>query len=436
MNILPRRISKVSFLKTSPDNKYGFYIESTNHNLLLLGTPKENCNVDTFHDLIEKYAYASALLYFSENFDLVDNKIDINKLNEDINVLLHSRCKVVNEKAPLMTKINNYPIYEGVNYVLRGEGDAKIKESFNLNEDINIEDIDLDFIRKYINDSEAVDSIIKDFVACPKCKNVYEQDALKTSYEDYPDDYNGNINNDPISYTCPYCGYTSRKEETFSDAWIDDLRDAPNIDEYISGAKEFIDSQDLEEDVGTQASDIASKIDYTFQSAPTSLNKKKKYEAVEIKELDESTYINLTGFIKDIDGFYKRGNYVLVKESATDKLKVINKNKLNEEIVQDTLKVSSFIPDYIDKKINQKYPDRYKVNSGRLPGEDIYGVVIEDTLRNRQGDLIEVNEYINSLMDYLKLDKTDYEIDFKGNKLIIAIYNDKQINSTDSQFQK
>ena len=61
-----------------------------------------------------------------------------------------------------------------------------------------------------------------------------------------------------------------------------------------------LDTFSLEEEAGTQASDIASKVDYSFQSTPTT-KKWRKYWPVEIKELDESTYLNLTGFIKDVD---------------------------------------------------------------------------------------------------------------------------------------
>ena len=476
MKIVPKNISKAAYAHTFND-LHMIYLESVNSdkNVLLIGKAKKSAEPDVLKDLLlEKYAYASALLYFTENFN-IEGEINLKDLSEDINTMLHSRCKVVNEKAPLLTKIKNYPIYEGTNYILRGEGERKIKESFNLKEDVNIDDITLDYIK-----NNEYDDIIKDFIVCPKCKNIYEDEALIPDYRDYPDDYNGPIDNDPISYTCPYCGYHSTTEDSFSSAWIQDLEDAPNADEYVPGLRQYIDGLNESEDLsnksieelhkeldrliaknatdselndflekasmnerisnkeytelvnkaqdtrridedGTQAADIASKVDYSFQSAPTMINK--KYKPVEIKELDENTYLNLNGFIKDIDGFYKRGNYVLVKESATGNLKVIHKNKINEDIAQTQARGYDVIVKYIEKKLNEKFPDRFKVKSGKV--DDAYGIVITDNNNHSAGDLIDVTDFINSIMDYLGYDKSDYEIDYKRNNLIMAIYNDK-----------
>ena len=40
-------------------------------------------------------------------------------------------------------------------------------------------------------------------------------------------------------------------------------------------------------------------------------------------------------------------------------------------------------------------------------------------------------DFINSLMEYLKYDKRDYEIDYRKNNLIMAIYNQKKLYSND-----
>ena len=421
MKILPKRIDEcsivdVNYLNSEDKNLYGLYIVSKYKNSLILGKPKMNENVSILSDLLNKNAYATGLLYFVENFDL-SNDINKNDLLKDINVLLHSRCEVVNEKAPLLTKIGNYPIYEGENYILRGEGENKIKETFDLKEDLNMDDITLDFLKNTDKDER-----IRDYVVCPKCKNVFEDDDIVIDYPNIPDDYNGPVDDKPSGYSCPLCGYYTTDEENFTNAYIEDLADAPNVDEYVSGYSDYLKS--LEED-GTQAADIASKVDYSFQSAPTPAEPKKKYKPVEINELDENTYINLTGFIKDVDGYYKRGNYVLVKESDTNKLKVINKNKLNEvsePIYQ--VKGSDGIVKYLDKKLNEKFPGRFEIKSG--PVDDAFGLVIKDNNNHDAGDLIDVTDYINALMNYLGYDKTDYEIDYKRNNLIMAIYNDKQ----------
>ena len=491
MKILPKRIDEcsifdVNYLNSEDKNLYGLYIASKYKNSLILGKPKMNENVSILSDLLNKNAYATGLLYFVENFDL-SNDINKNDLLKDINVLLHSRCEVVNEKAPLLTKIGNYPIYEGENYILRGEGENKIKETFDLKEDLNMDDITLDFLKNTDKDER-----IRDYVVCPKCKNVFEDDDIVINYPNIPDDYNGPVDDKPDGYSCPLCGYYTTDEENFTNAYIEDLADAPNVDEYVPGYSDYLKSLDeddkplentseeykrldkeldkliasnatdaelndfledasyndnitnkeytalvykaqdtrrIDED-GTQAADIASKVDYSFQSAPTPAEPKKKYKPVEINELDENTYINLTGFIKDVDGYYKRGNYVLVKESDTNKLKVINKNKLNEvsePIYQ--VKGSDGIVKYLDKKLNEKFPGRFEIKSG--PVDDAFGLVIKDNNNHDAGDLIDVTDYINALMNYLGYDKTDYEIDYKKNNLIMAIYNDKQFISRD-----
>lgn len=423
MKILPRRILKMSTISTQPNNTYGFVIEATDtkKSVTLLGTKlKESVDETILKDLVDKYAYASALLYFVENFN-IDNSINKNDLLEDINVLLHSRCRVIKEKAPELTKIGNYPLYEGTNYILRGDGELKIKESFNLNEDIEMKNITADYLNK-----AKFDDIIKGFVVCPKCKNVYEEDSLKTNYPDIPDDYSGPTDDEPLGYECPYCGFESENEETFSDAWLDDLKDAPNIGEYID--------KPITEDMGTQASDIASKVDYSFQSSPTPANpgKKKKYESIEIKELDESTYLNLTGFIKDVDGLYKRGDYIIVRESDTGKITAIHKSKLNEEIdVADESAGPEKITEYLKSKLDQKFPGRFEIKSS--PVDDAFGLVITDNNNHEAGDLIDVTDAINAIMKNLEYNSKDYEIDYKKNNLIMAIYNPKQIYKSDIQ---
>lgn len=416
MKILPRRISKMTTISTSPNENYGLHIDAVDKNksIMILGK-KLNENVDetVLKDLVDKYAYASALLYFTENFKIIDN-INKDDLLEDINVLLHSRCRVVKEKAPELVKIGEYPLYEGANYILRGDGENKIRECFNLKEDIEMGDISMD----YLNNAE-VDEVIKDFVVCPHCKNVYEENAIKIDYPDIPDDYNGPVDDEPIGYECPYCGFHSTHEESFSDAWLDDLKDAPNIGEYLDVP--------INEDAGTQASDIAAKVDYTFQSAPTPANpgKKKKFEAVEIKELDESTHLNLTGFIKDIDGLYKRGDYVIVKESATGKITAIHKSRLNEEV--EEIKEETITPESIAKeledKLNQVYSNRFEIKT--TPADNVYALVITDKSSDKADDLVEVTDVVNSAMESLNYSKKDYEINYKKNNLVVIIYNAK-----------
>ena len=295
--------------------------------------------------------------------------------------------------------------YEGENYILRGEGKKKILECFDtskLKEAAmdNKEDLAWDlvnfmkdfdtysFVDDYDSDEDAVEQIKSDL------STKFGIESIKTMLNSIKEDA------DEESYDLEALESLLARLDTFS----------------------------LEEEAGTQASDIASKVDYSFQSAPTTAKKRRKYLPVEIKELDESTYLNLTGFIKDVDGLYKRGNYVVVKETATDKIKVIHKNKLYEaeniEAVGNTK-----IAEYIEKKLNDRFPNRFKIKSGNV--DDAFGIVITDSQNHTAGDLIDVTDFLNALMKYLKYDKTDYEIDYKGNHLIMAIYTNKTTTKAD-----
>lgn len=405
MNILPANIRLCSIINDSNSKVFGVYLESNTSHCLIQGTPKKECDISILKDLYNKSAYASTMLYFVENFDLLDKEIDKNKLYEDINSLLHKRCRVIEEQAPLLTKIGNYPIYEGENYILRGEGKKKILECFDtskLKEAAmdNKEDLAWDlvnfmkdfdtysFVDDYDSDEDAVEQIKSDL------STKFGIESIKTMLNSIKEDA------DEESYDLEALESLLARLDTFS----------------------------LEEEAGTQASDIASKVDYSFQSAPTTAKKRRKYLPVEIKELDESTYLNLTGFIKDVDGLYKRGNYVVVKETATDKIKVIHKNKLYEaeniEAVGNTK-----IAEYIEKKLNDRFPNRFKIKSGNV--DDAFGIVITDSQNHTAGDLIDVTDFLNALMKYLKYNKTDYEIDYKGNHLIMAIYTNKTTTKAD-----
>ena len=125
---------------------------------------------------------------------------------------------------------------------------------------------------------------------------------------------------------------------------------------------------------------------------------------------------------------YKRGNYVVVKETATDKIKVIHKNKLYEAENIEAVG-NARIAEYIEKKLNNRFPNRFKIKSGNV--DDAFGIVITDSQNHTAGDLIDVTDFLNALMKYLKYNKTDYEIDYKGNHLIMAIYTNKTTTKAD-----
>ena len=278
MNILPTNIRLCSLINSLKTNTYGIRLESANSQCLLQGVPKKDCDTSILKDLYDKSAYASMLLYFVENFDLVNKNIDRNKLYEDINILLHKKYRIVEAQAPLLTKIGNYPIYEGENYILRGEGKKKILECFDASKlketaTNSKEDLAWDLV-----------NFMKDF---DTYSFVDDYDSDEDAVEQIESDLSTEFGIESIKRML-----SSIKEDADEESY--DL-------EALESLLARLDTFNLEEEAGTQASDIASKVDYSFQSTPTTAKKRRKYLPVEIKELDESTYLNLTGFIKDVD---------------------------------------------------------------------------------------------------------------------------------------
>jgi DNA-directed RNA polymerase subunit RPC12/RpoP len=345
MKILPKTITFCSTNQNINNNTVNIYLESSNSKkVLLTGVPIKEADYSVLETLYNKKAIASELLYFAENYKIT-NKINKNDLEEDIKELLHTNTKVVNEKAPLLVKIENYPLYESDNYILRGNGDNKIEEYFDdtiiesdsdkFSSSVNIEDINLKFMKDYHNHGK-YEIDINGYVRCPKCDAIFDEEDNKDVEKELTTHvgvahYNKPVYNDDgtettlddVSYLiCPNCGYKS-EESDFYDATVSDIYEAPNAEELVPGITKWYDT--LEED-GTEVSDIPPKIDYD------SMNQKRKinpnYENIKINDLDENEYTDTKGFIRDVDGFYKRGNFVLVQEF--NKLRAISINKLYE----------------------------------------------------------------------------------------------------------
>ncbi|MBQ3422989.1 MAG: hypothetical protein IJH34_15340, partial [Romboutsia sp.] len=86
----------------------------------------------------------------------------------------------------------------------------------------------------------------------------------------------------------------------------------------------------------------------------------------------------------------------------------------------------------IKDKVEEKYNDRYEVKTG--DSNIVNGIIISDKTNNPK-DLIELTDFINSIMSSLKYDKTDYEIDTKKNNLVITIFKEKNTKSEDKVSQ-
>lgn len=327
MKVLPE-ISNMSCsrFKTLNDS-YTLINFNNDTNVALSYKESENSNFDILSDLIECKAYATALLYLNENY-ILDNKFgyllenqNIMDFYDDCEDLLKKNIKVVEVAGIPLTDIKGYKIYESDIGIVRGNNSKKIFESFDK---INIEDITLDLLK-----SDYADAFINDYVVCPECNAIFS--VVENSEEDTVQDVEMYstldnpaaekvVNYDISKTTCPYCKYSAETEE-FYQASLDDIQSAPNAEELVPGSTSI-----NEEAEGTQVTDIAPKVDQEV-GALTKAKPEKKYYDILLSDIDENADEILNkGFIKNKDGHYQRGNYVLVKEN--DKYIAIRKDKL------------------------------------------------------------------------------------------------------------
>lgn len=327
MKVLPE-ISNMSCsrFKTLNDS-YTLINFNNDTNVALSYKESENSNFDILSDLIECKAYATALLYLNENY-ILDNKFgyllenqNIMDFYDDCEDLLKKNIKVVEVAGIPLTDIKGYKIYESDIGIVRGNNSKKIFESFDK---IKIEDITLDLLK-----SDYADAFINDYVVCPECNAIVS--VVENSEEDTVQDVEMYstldnpaaekvVNYDISKTTCPYCKYSAETEE-FYQASLDDIQSAPNAEELVPGSTSI-----NEEAEGTQVTDIAPKVDQEV-GALTKAKPEKKYYDILLSDIDENADEILNkGFIKNKDGHYQRGNYVLVKEN--DKYIAIRKDKL------------------------------------------------------------------------------------------------------------
>ncbi len=239
----------------------------------------DNSDNNILDDLLECRAYATSLLYLNENYILETGKfkdifeesgITVEDYYSECNDLLNENIEIVEEAGIPLTEINGYKIFEGAGYILRGNGNKKIKESFD---EENAYYIALDKELDDLISKDATDKELDDFLE-------------KASLED-------NISNEQ---------YTKL---------VNKAQDTRRIE--------------IKED-GTQTSDIAPKVDQDMNKDVTT-SKKKHYDIL-LSGLDEGLNILNKGFLKNSKGQYQRGNYILVKEG--DKYLAIHKDKLKE----------------------------------------------------------------------------------------------------------
>jgi len=258
------------------DKSYEYVLLSINENQVLTYRNDNKLDINIIKDLLENHGYATTLLYLNENYALcLDNdsitKDNIHDFYEDCNELLNSNIVIVEEAGIPLTEINGYKIFEGAGYILRGNGKKKIKESF---EEDSYEDKALRYAEKYGITDYKVDGNTMTY-------HEFHKDSV---HDKKPTKYEYKVN-------------------------LDTMKSENGVP--------------VNED-GTQASDIAPKVDQDMNKRATNFKKKKSYDI--LLDINENEGLINKGFLKNSKGQYQRGDYILVKEGNV--YSAIHKNKL------------------------------------------------------------------------------------------------------------
>lgn len=356
MNILPKISSVDVFTIKENDNNYTYINLNKSDWITFKNTDKSDNNI--LQDLVENKAFATMLLYLNENYILqigITNDIfkksngSINDYLKECEDLLYKNTKIVEEVGIPLCNINGYKIFEGAGYILRGNGKKKIKESFK--EGVNWEEETLDLfpaikaeVIKMINNNtnkwdifDFIDGQVRAYSISKEegneLKNLINDD-LQEDTETFSENGlsekilniikrhwkmgDAKINAINSIYYLIHKGW---EDELIFSQDEKDLKKAEELyDKYLN-----IYLDNLKEAEGTQTTDIAPKTDQDMNKRTTN---KKKYYDILLSDFSESDNMNIInkGFLKNSEGQYQRGNYILVKEGET--YLAIHKNKL------------------------------------------------------------------------------------------------------------
>lgn len=348
MKILPEEIKCFSLIEAS-----NYTIPYINNSLYISYKNTDKSDNNILNDLLECKAYATALLYLNENYILdVNNGCitseNVNSFYEDCESLLTKHITIVEEVGIPLCNINGYKIFEGAGYILRGNGKKKIKESF-INENAydmkleryideldnliagNATDAELnDFIEKIADDEELKEKDYEFLLnKAQDTRRIDENsDDIKFEYKSKSDGKFHSISKSVLIKIIAEDrdeARTLRNAEQFEEA--DDAllscsrNEAFNYKGIIYDPVDYRLSKLKEDSEGTQTTDIAPKVDQEVGKS-----KKKKHYDILLSGLDEGLEILNKGFLKNANGQYQRGNYILVKEG--DQYLAVHKDKI------------------------------------------------------------------------------------------------------------
>lgn len=372
-----------------------------NGTLSLVYEASNNFNFEILEDLIENKAYATALLYLNEycsinikNSDILEES-NINNFFEDCEELLSQNIEIVEEVGIPLTDINGYKIFEGEGYILRGNGKKKIKESFNT-------------------EVSSMESLAYDIVDFMEGFDTYDfNDNYGSKEEAFEQTVDSLYNQEDIRNLITYL--ESIKEEADQESFSMEA-----LESILARLNELVSEPLTEDGEGTQCSDIAPKIDQSL-----GINKpKRKYNDVLLSDLHEgvNSIIN-KGFMKNKDGLYQRGNYILVKEG--ERYLVVHKNKLTESKIQFTNKDVKNYLNLVNNTVGQVIKNTAKAisfefaSTGTLMNDNnaiLYEIPI---LKNNGADLIGICDEIKTQLGF------NLDNDYKISKITVSPANNK-----------
>ena len=295
---------------------------------------KNKDDEELLESLISKGAYATALLYLNKNHIL--ESINGNKISSNEYTSYLKECKdllkenVYDVSAPNLKplcNIGSLEILESDNCIFRGKNKLFLE----------------DFREEHFSDD--VNNAINSF---RESKN--KEDYIKALDKISELEWNNVITTDEYNRAI-------KKVQSI-------MRELRSNGE-VSG--ELYSKESLDED-GTQASDIAPKVDQELSGL---VKPPKHYH--ESYTFEVPYYHNFKGFTMNEDGKYVRGNYILINEC--DSIKAVHKNELVNEDVDDNGNVilsdadAHFKASYLIEKLYTRLPNYdfdYRIEGNQL----------------------------------------------------------------------
>lgn len=293
----------------------------------------DNVNLDTLNILKENSAYAIMLLYLNEkaklNLDIIENSLkneeDVKEYFKECEDILNNRVEIVEEQGYLFDNIGKLNLMEGYNGIILGNKKKLIEASRFMKQRVeklndclkNLDDENIpNEIHQILNNYDAkkfLDTMSKNDLN--RAEEILYSEVDRDLYKQIPKALE---EDDELKNKELLLGDEDLEED-------DRLYTPEEVKQfYISrglteekASKLVKDIFQLDEEEGTQTTDIAPKVDQN-------LNKHKDLIVQKVKGLDEG--VVAIGFLRNSDGIYTRGNYVLIKENNV--YRAVHKDKL------------------------------------------------------------------------------------------------------------